>query len=397
MPQRSILILFLIIFFDWVALGVVFPTVPFMAMQFGGSGFEIGCLIALPALLQRFFAPLWERLSDFIGRRPMLLLGTLGNAFSLLILGMAGSLGWLFIGRGLTGIANANVTLAYALLLDYQPKDPGQRGVIAAASGLGLVFGPAIGGLLSRYGYGMPLFFAASLSLAAALLAVFRLEEPELAAETRAQHHPVRFSGSAFAEAWYETICPSVVPIHFLVTAAAAMLEAVFCIYLAYRYGEDAETAGVLLATMGLILISMQSKNFLRWFRARAAWASNESRLIIVSAGVAAIGMGFFSLSSFWFISMIGLLAMSVAQGFLLPAVSRAAFGGISNDRRLLTLGVFQTSAGLARILAPPVAGWLFDQASWRSPFFIAALLLAVALALSFRNFRQSAFGTSPS
>src|SRR4029077_14798160 len=170
----------------------VIPVLPFYAE---GSGFNasprtVGLLFASYSLMQLIFSPILGRLSDKHGRRPVLLVSIIGTGIGFLILGFATTLWMLFLGRILDGITGGNISTAQAYIADSTTKEDRARGMglVGAAFGLGFVFGPAIGGLLSHWGTGVPFFFAAGLCFANALLLYFTLPE------TVTPDHPARIS-----------------------------------------------------------------------------------------------------------------------------------------------------------------------------------------------------------
>ena len=182
MRQSSLLIIFLIIFIDLVGFGIVIPILPYYAKAYSASASQIGWLMAIYSLMQFLFSPVWGRISDYVGRRPVLLMSLLGSSISMALLGLAGSLSWLFIARAFAGMCGANISTAYAYVTDVtSEKDRAKgMGMIGAGFGLGFIFGPAIGAVLSRYGYSFPMFVGAFMAFANFCFALVKLEEPEL-------------------------------------------------------------------------------------------------------------------------------------------------------------------------------------------------------------------------
>src|SRR5262249_12657063 len=160
-------IVFITIFIDLIGFGIIIPLMPFYAETFGATAVTVGLLSTSFSFMQFVFAPIWGRLSDRIGRRPVILLGLLRSLAAHLLFGLARSLVVLFIARIFAGVAGANISTAQAYVADVTTHENRARGMglVGAAFGLGFIFGPAIGGFLSRYGYQMPSFFAAALSL----------------------------------------------------------------------------------------------------------------------------------------------------------------------------------------------------------------------------------------
>src|ERR1700756_3597084 len=154
--------LFLIVFIDLVGFGLVIPLLPFYAVRFGASPQEVTLLLAVYSLMQLFAAPLWGRLSDRVGRRPVLMVSMAASVLAYLWIGSAAALWMLFAARALAGACAGNIAAAQAYIADVTTKEDRAKGMglIGAAFGLGFVFGPAIGGVLSRWGINVPFLFA---------------------------------------------------------------------------------------------------------------------------------------------------------------------------------------------------------------------------------------------
>src|SRR5215468_6034065 len=194
MKRSPLLVIFTTIFIDLIGFGIVIPVLPFYAegTVFNATPRTVGLLFASYSVMQLIFAPILGRLSDKHGRRPVLLISIIGTGIGFLILGFANTLWMLFLGRILDGITGGNISTAQAYIADITTKENRAKGMgmIGAAFGLGFIFGPAIGGVLSRWGIHVPFFFAASLCFANALLLYFTLPE------TVTADHPARNSAA---------------------------------------------------------------------------------------------------------------------------------------------------------------------------------------------------------
>src|SRR3954447_4701824 len=180
MRKPSLLVIFLTVFIDLIGFGIVLPLLPIYSRNFGASGLMIGVIMASFSLMQFFFAPLWGRLSDRIGRRPVLLISLAGSTLSYLIFGLAPNYSWLLIARAFGGVFAANISTAQAYIADVTtPADRAKgMGLIGAAFGIGFTLGPPLGGIASaQLGLGAPGFIAAGICGLNFLLAIFRLPE----------------------------------------------------------------------------------------------------------------------------------------------------------------------------------------------------------------------------
>jgi multidrug resistance protein len=177
--KSPLAVIFLTVFIDLIGFGIVIPILPYYIEAFGGTPFEVGLLFAAYSVMQFIFAPIWGQLSDKYGRRPILFFSLLGTSLGFLILGLANTLLLVFAGRILSGIMGANISTAQAYIADVTTEENRAKGMglIGAAFGLGFIFGPAIGGVLSQFGNHTPFYFAAILSLANAILLYFVLPE----------------------------------------------------------------------------------------------------------------------------------------------------------------------------------------------------------------------------
>src|SRR5437868_14866169 len=179
MKRSPLLVIFTTIFIDLVGFGIVMPVLPFYVegTRFNATTRTVGLLFASYSVMQLIFAPILRRLSDRYGSRPVLLISIIGTGIGFLMLGFAKTVWMLFAGRILDGITGGNISTAQAYIADITTKENRAKGMglIGAAFGLGFVFGPAIGGILSRWGIQVPFLFAAALCFANAILLYFRL------------------------------------------------------------------------------------------------------------------------------------------------------------------------------------------------------------------------------
>src|ERR1044071_7131283 len=193
MKRSPLLVIFVTVFIDLVGFGIVIPVLPFYVegTQFDASPRVVGLLFASYSVMQLLFTPILGRLSDRYGRRPVLFFSLLGTSLGFFILGFATTLWMLFAGRIIDGITGGNISTAQAYIADVTTEENRAKGMglIGAAFGLGFIFGPAIGGILSRGGTHVPFLFAGALSLATAPLLYFVLPE------TVTKDHPARASG----------------------------------------------------------------------------------------------------------------------------------------------------------------------------------------------------------
>lgn len=184
--SKRIFVIFLVVFIDLLGFGIVIPLLPSFSQEvLQMHGITIGLVAGIFSLMQFIFNPLWGRLSDIYGRKPIIIFSLSGNVFSYILLGLVlsgvfKSILLLFIARAAAGFFSANIGAAMAYISDITDvKDRSKgMGTIGAAFGLGFVFGPFVGGVLAqRFGFGVPVFLSAFMSLTALILAIIILEE----------------------------------------------------------------------------------------------------------------------------------------------------------------------------------------------------------------------------
>ena len=387
--MSPLVIIFVTVFIDLLGFGIIIPLLPFYAETFGASAMVVGLLATSFSLMQFIFAPIWGRLSDRWGRRPIILAGLLGSALSYLAFGLATSLPMLFAARILAGIAGANIPTAQAFIADSTTPQNRARGMglVGAAFGLGFIFGPAIGGFLSAWGYQAPAFFAATLSLANFSAALFFLPE-SLPPERRG------VSGragriEAFRRAITRPRLPLVLLVSFLVMTSFASFESMFALFAEARFGFGATTIGYLFAWVGLVLAVVQGV-----LVGTLVPRIGEHRLVPAAILVMAVALAGHALAPTvpWLMAALGLLAMGM--GFnspsILAIVSRLADPADQGG----TLGISQSLASLARILGPLWGGFVFDRFGPSMPLYTASALMLAACVLSVLVFRGFAGGT---
>ena len=361
MKRSPLLVIFITVFIDLVGFGIVIPVLPFYAeaTKFGATPREVGLLFASYSVMQLVFAPVLGRLSDKYGRRPVLLVSILGTSVGFLILGFATTLWMLFLGRIVDGISGGNISTAQAYIADVTTKENRAKGMglIGAAFGLGFVFGPAIGGILSRWGVNVPFLFAGGLALANAILLYFTLPE------TVTPDHPARAS-AATGRGWSQLIVAlknarlaMVLTIYFLSIVAFSIMTATFSLFLMFRFGYDAFHNGWVFAFVGIISAFIQGGLI-----GKLVKKFGEPSLVIAGAFL-------FSASLFatpFVTPMIGVLGIlligavsAIGNALMAPSLTSLASKSASAAEQGGVLGVTQSVASLARAAGPSLAAFL--------------------------------------
>ena len=381
--MTPLVIIFITVFIDLLGFGIIIPLLPFYAETFGASALVVGLLSTSFSLMQFLFAPIWGRLSDIFGRRPIILAGLLGSAVSYLAFGLAASLPMLFAARILAGIAGANIPTAQAFIADSTTPENRAKGMglVGAAFGLGFIFGPAIGGFLSHWGYSAPAFFAATLSLANFSAALFFLPESLPPEKRGPRARPGRVA--AFQRAWSRPKLALVLAVSFLVMTAFASFESMFALFVESRFEFGATTIGYLFAWVGVVLATVQGV-----IVGRVVPRVGEHRLVPAAILVMVFALAGIATAPSVVLLMAAMGLLAMGMGFnspsMLSVVSRLADPADQGS----TLGVSQSLASLARIVGPLWGGFVFDRFGHSTPFYTASALMLVACGLSVLVFR---------
>lgn len=382
--NSPLLLIFLTIFVDLIGFGIVIPILPIYAesTKFHASPTAIGWLMGSYSLAQFIFTPLLGRWSDRVGRRPILFFSVLGTALAFIAMGMAQSFWMLLIARVVDGITGGNISTAQAYIADItQPEDRAKGlGVIGAAFGLGFIFGPAIGGELSRFGLGAPFYFAAALAVINAVSIYFLLPE-SLSRERRAEAEASAAQSSRF-EAIAETLRQPelrlLVLISFILTLSFATYQTNFALFAKVRYDFTPPQIGRLFVYIGVIGAIVQGVLIGRLTR-----QFGERRLLISGLLVMTISSACIPLAT-GTLSLLAVLGVLAAGSALITNLAPALISQRTAAHKQGTvLGVTQSIGSLARFIGPALGGIAFGTISPVAPFILCALMTTLALILS--------------
>lgn len=362
-------------------------ALPFYAEELGFSGTTLGLLFASYAGAQFVFAPFWGRLSDRIGRRPVLLISTLGMGLALLGLGLAQGAVGVFAARIAGGFFAANLGVASAYIADVTSEEERTRwmGVLGACFGVGFVLGPLIAillqplseSLLPDRAAALPILVAAGLAAMNFIWALFSLREPS---DRSAEPSEAGNRWAVLKDPEVRRLC-----VAFLIySLAVTQLEIIFAFFMMKRFAYDLVSVGWIFVGMAILMGAVQGgaiKGLAARFGERNLIVSGAVVCCFSFAWIPAIeGIG-------WLLVFLALSAVgrAVVQPSLLGLTSTA---GSDGDRGMV-MGTFQSCGSLARVFGPALAGWLFDlEIGW--PFYFAAILF-VAVALIGRGLPERA------
>jgi MFS transporter, DHA1 family, tetracycline resistance protein len=382
---KPLLIIFVTIFIDLLGFGMVIPLLPFFAQDFQATPVEIGFLVASYSWMQFLFAPIFGSLSDKYGRRPILFFSIIGSGVGYMMIGLAGALWMVFAGRILGGITGANLSTAQAYIADITTRENRAKGMglFGMAFGFGFIMGPALAGILSKFGHEIPFYVAAGLSFANAALLYFILPETRKFGEA-----PPEKKGR-FAEL-FDSLKDSrfaVITIeYFLLVTAFSMMTTAFPLYTGYSFGYDAEETGYVLAYVGLLAVIMQGG-----LLGRLAARFGEANLVIAGCFMLVLSflaVPFVSKESYGLLGLLlGAGCFAIGNSISSPALSTLASKNASDFEQGKVLGVMQSAASLARAVAPTLTGFLLnnaanqiDDSTLKRNFWTAAAIMLIAM-----------------
>lgn len=381
----ALAIIFGIVFVDLVGFGIVIPVLPLYAERFGASPLVIGMLLGVYSLMQALCAPLLGKLSDRIGRRPVLLLSVSGTAVGFLLMGLARTLPLLFAGRIVDGATGGNISTALAYIADISPPEQRSKrmGLIGAAFGLGLIVGPAIGGLLSHVSLAAPLLCAAGLAGLNALAVALFLPE-SLPADRRRQAQSQPGVAPLLAGAAGRRLRAALAT-YFCTTVAFSLLTAIYPLFTQHRFGYGAAENGYIFAGQGILGAVIQG-GLLGWL---LRYASDKT---LVIGGTAVLTLSLFALPLSATVAALWLATAGVAvgHGFVAAPLNGLASKGGDPATQGRVLGLMQSAASIARIIGPVLGGWLLTSdasgladAFGRTPYWTGGVIMLAACLLA--------------
>jgi len=372
-------VIFLTVLLDLLGFGLVIPILPLYAEKLHATDFETGVLLAIYSVMQLFFSPIWGRLSDRAGRRPVLLISILGSCGSQLGYALAPSFWWLVVARGFAGMCGANITAAQAYIADVtdESRRAAGMGMLGAAMGLGFIFGPAVGGFLSHKSPNLPFFVAAALAAVNFVSALVILKEPRDAAH-RTRARTLTWAGLVRTATTPRLL--TLMLLFFVITFGFANLEATFSLFLERRFLYGRREASYMFTYIGVLMVIVQG-GFVR----RLVPRFGEKKLIVV--GTLLMGVGFFMTYQAFTLSML-LLAIAVTavgNGLNTPSLSSLISRAASGDHQGGVLGVSQSMGALARVVGPLIGTFTLGY-GLTVPYFTggSAMLVACVFALLF-------------
>ncbi len=399
MRQSQLLNIFIIVFIVMLGFGLIMPLLPYFVADYGGSSTTLGLLVASYAGAQFIGAPILGRLSDRVGRRPILIFSMAGTALSFALLGLAeplgrglasllasepltgltngAVLGMMFLARILGGLTGGMITVAQAYITDITDAEHRTQalGMIGAAFGLGFILGPVIGGVLSQWGFAAPAFVAAAMAALNLLTIVLLLPESLTAERKAALVGQPKKSAIDLAAIVRKMGLPRIGPlltIRLFSSMAGALFMALFTLWSKERLGLNAQGTSYLLAYQGLLSILVQTLLIGRLTR-----RFSDAQLITWGLGILGVSMLGWSLTSSVALLLVVLIPNALATAVLNTVINSAISWVVPPDEMGDALGTASALESLSRVIAPSLGGWMLGALGAWSPGLLAALILA--------------------
>lgn len=378
-------ILFFIVFIDLVGFGIIIPLLPFYGEFYQATPAMVGLLMATYSFTQFLAAPFWGRLSDRLGRRPVLLVSLAGAAVAYVWLGLAESLWMLFAARAVGGFMAGNISTAFAYVADVTSRQDRAKGMgmIGAAFGLGFIAGPAIGGILAgpdpvHADFHTPALAAAAMSTAAFLIALLTLKE-SLAADIRQRlaKTPPQTRLTMLRDALKRPNVGLLIVLTFLATFVFAGLESTFAMWSRRQFGWGPEQNGYLFAFVGLLSAVVQGGLI-----GPLARRFGEASLIIQGAAALAVGIALIPFSHSLPLLLVAMAIAGYGFSVVSPSLSSLISLHVAEDEQGGIMGVTRSAATMARFLGPAWGGLLFEALGRDWPYFGGALVMAAVVAI---------------
>jgi len=378
--------IFLITFVDLVGFGLLIPLLPFIVQRTGAGPEVITIVLGLYSLAQLVAAPLWGRLSDTWGRKPVLIITSYGLAFSYIIVAFADdSLFWLIVSRVVGGVMAGNIGAAQAYMADITTPETRAKGMgmLGAAFGLGFIFGPAIGGVLggndaATANFFLPSIVAAAITIAAALGAQFFLKESLSASarEALAQRPKVGLREKIRAGFGRRTLILLMVS-GFLAVTAWAQFETIFALWAYAKLEYGPRDIGLILTFIGVIGAGVQGGAI-----GKLTKKFGERKLVHVALILLFVGYVMLSFAFNLFTTLLASAVLSIGSGLFNPMMSSLVSQEAAETERGAVMGAYQSATALSRIVGPAFSGVVFASLGAVAPFIVAAALVVPSLAL---------------
>jgi MFS transporter, DHA1 family, tetracycline resistance protein len=388
---------FVTVMLDMLAIGIIVPVLPKLVVGFSGGDAVEGARIyglfgTAWALMQFVFSPVQGALSDRFGRRPVILISNFGLGLDYIVMALAPSLGWLFLGRVISGVTAASISTAFAYVADVTPPErrAGRFGLIGAAFGVGFVLGPALGGVTGSVDPRLPFWIAAGLSLVNWLYGVFVLPE-SLPPERRVPFSWRRANpAGALMLLRSQTGLLGLAGVNFLSNLAHAALPSIGVLYMMYRYGWNEQTVGLTMAGVGVAAVVVQGT-----ITGRAVKRFGERATLLTGLAFGVAGFAIMGVAPTGPLFWLGIPVMAIwgmvnpsSQGLMSRRIDAQHQGQLQGANSSLMSVANLIGPGLFTLTFAFAIGAAKDWGVPGAPYLLAAALLALGIVVALRATR---------
>ncbi len=391
--KRSLALIFFTVFLDLVGFGIILPLIPYLAREFSATPLEIGLLMAIFSFMQFIFSPMWGKLSDRFGRRPIILTSLFGATFAYVFFAFSKELSLLFVARGLAGFFAANISAAQAYIADITPKEKRSvgMGLIGAAFGLGFIMGPAIAGLTgpigeaigdeAPFGIQFSALVAAGLNLINLILAFFML--PETLTEEKKNQSSRVGRVESFTFVFKDPLLRSLFLIFLLISLAMALMEVMVFPFVQDRFNWGYKIASISFAYVGIVMVLTQGYFIRKWIPRFGEKKTLFFGLVAMMLSFVGIGLS----HSIAFLAVVMTL-LAIGNGCMRPPIVGLASVIADDEQQGYVLGVMNSMGAIGRIVGPVIGGLLYQEISQGAPFYASGVLalLSVLIYITVRS-----------
>lgn len=374
MKNKPLFTIFAIVFVDLLGFGIILPLLPYIAERYDANPAQIGLLTAAYSLFQLMAAPVLGRLSDRYGRKKMLIISQAGSAVGYLILALSNNLALLFLSRIIDGITGGNISIAQAYIADVTTKENRAKGMgmIGAAFGMGFIFGPALGGLLFKFGYIYPALFAMVVGIATVILTYIFL--PETVDVSRAASSSrTAFSWNEFAHVIFKSSIGYLIVTFFILNTSFSLFTGNFALWIQSKFNYGPTETGLFFAYIGIVAVIMQLKILPILIKKYKEKTLLRSSMIFIAVGL--ILMTIVPVAGLLFLTQtLIVFGNSMAN----PSIQALASENVVKEEYGETLGILSSAGSLGRIVGPIVGGELFLLYGGDFSMQVGAVLLLV-------------------
>lgn len=381
----------MIVFLDLVGFGIIIPLGPYYASDLGATPTQVGILMAIYSFMQFVFSPMWGKMSDRIGRRPILLMSLFGSSLSYLIFAFSGTFWMLLAARALAGFFGANISTAMAYIADVTDEKNRSKGMglIGAAFGLGFIMGPAIGGILSEVGLRLgdhPPFGIGFSALGASVICFFnfllatRILKESLTEEKKQKIQKRESRYLLIKNFLIQPTVGTLMIMSFISTFAFAHMESTLALFVKDYWDWGFAKASFAFAYVGVISVFTQG-----YLIRKLMPKYGEPPLMFVGVIFTALGMLGISLATEVWMLGAAVTLMGLGTGMFNPSNMGSISLSSSSHDQGKAFGVAQSFSALGRILGPVSGGFLYGHLGMRYPFAAASLVFIFGFFILFR------------